>query len=227
MKTIKSFLKMVSNMVKISTSILSINDNLIENIKKLNETTTDFIHYDIMDGKFVSNVSFSFEQIEKINKIVTKPIDVHLMVENPDEYIEFYSKLNPSYLTIHYEIDNLEKHIDSIKSKNIKVGVSIKPNTNVDEIIYLLDKIDLILVMSVEPGKGGQKFINNSVDKIKTLKNYIIKNNLNTVIEVDGGINDITSEYCIKSGVDILVSGSYITNSDNFQEKIDEIKKEL
>lgn len=214
-------------MIKISTSILSINDNLIKNIEKLNDTTTDFIHYDIMDGKFVSNTSFDFEQINEINKVITKPIDVHLMVENPENHIKFYSNLKPSYLTVHYEIDNLEKHINLIKSKDIKVGVSIKPNTNVDDILHLLDKIDLVLVMSVEPGMGGQKFINSSVDKIKMLKKYIVQNNLNTIIEVDGGINNITSKECINAGADILVCGSYITNSDNYQKKIDEIKKEL
>ena len=128
---------MVNNMVKISTSILSIKNDLISSVKKLNKTTTDFIHYDIMDGKFVSNTSFSFEEIKEINNYVTKPIDVHLMVEKPDDYIEFYSKLNPYYLTIHYEINNLEKYIDLIKSKNIKVGVSIKPNTNVGEVDIL------------------------------------------------------------------------------------------
>lgn len=214
-------------MVKISTSILSINDDLINNVKKLNNTTTDFIHYDIMDGKFVSNESFSFEQIEEINKVINKPIDVHLMVEEPIEYIKFYSKLKPSYLTIHYEIADLEKNIDLIKSYNIKVGVSIKPNTKVSEVLPLLHKVDLILVMSVEPGKGGQKFIDEATDKIKQLKNYIVTNNLNAVIEVDGGINNITAKECIKAGVDILVSGSYITNSEDYQEKINEIKKEL
>ena len=214
-------------MVKISTSILSINDDLINNIKKLNNTTTDFIHYDIMDGKFVSNKSFSFEQIEEINKVVTKPIDVHLMVEEPREYIEFYSKLKPNYLTIHYEIADLEKYIDLIKSYNIKVGVSIKPNTKVNKVLPLLHKVDLILVMSVEPGMGGQKFIDEATDKIKQIKNYIVTNNLNTVIEVDGGINNITSKKCIKAGVDILVSGSYITNNEDYQEKINELKKEL
>ena len=227
MKTTKSFIKMVNNMVKISTSILSIENDLISSVKKLNKTTTDFIHYDIMDGKFVSNTSFSFEEIKAINDYITKPIDVHLMVEKPDDYIEFYGKLNPYYLTIHYEIDNLEKYIDLIKSKNIKVGVSIKPNTDVSKILTLLDKIDLILVMSVEPGKGGQEFLPYSVDKIRILKEYITNHNLNTVIEVDGGINEVSAVECIKVGADILVSGSYITNSDNYQERIDEIKKEV
>ena len=211
-------------MVRVSTSILSIKDNLIDNIKKLNETDTDFIHYDIMDGNFVTNTSFSFEDINIINKYVTKPLDVHLMVSNPDKYIAFYKNLNPEYITIHYEIDNYQKYIDMLKELNIKVGVSIKPNTPVEVLYNILDKVDLVLIMSVEPGKGGQKFIDESLDKIQKLRKYIDDNNFKTVIEVDGGINDITSKMCTYSGVDILVSGSYITNSNNYQEQINKLR---
>ena len=211
-------------MVKISTSILSIKDNLIENIEKLNKTNTDYIHYDIMDGKFVSNTSFSFDEITNINNHVTKPLDVHLMVNDPKSYINFFKKFNPEFITIHYEIDNLLENINLIKENNIKVGVSIKPNTNIEVLYEILNKIDLILIMSVEPGRGGQVFIDSSIDKIKALKKYINDNKLNTLIEVDGGINDITSKECINSGVDILVSGSYITNSDNYQEQINKLK---
>lgn len=210
----------MNKMVKVSTSILSIKDNLIDNIKKLNETDTDFIHYDIMDGNFVTNNSFSFEDIDSINNFITKPLDVHLMVSDPTKYIEFFRDLNPDFITIHYEIDNYSKYINIIKENNIKVGISIKPNTSVEVLYNILDKIDLVLIMSVEPGMGGQKFIDESLVKIQKLRKYIDDNNLNTVIEVDGGINDITSKKCIDSGVDILVSGSYITNSDNYQEQI-------
>ncbi len=208
-------------MVKISTSILSIKDNLIENIEKLNKTNTDYIHYDIMDGKFVPNTSFSFDEITNINNHVTKPLDIHLMVSDPKSYIDFFKNFNPEFITIHYEIDNLLENIKLIKENNIKVGVSIKPNTNIEVLYEILDKIDLVLIMSVEPGRGGQKFIYNSLDKIKTLRKYINDNKLNTVIEVDGGINDITSKECINSGVDILVSGSFITNNVNYQKQID------
>ncbi len=211
-------------MVKVSTSILSIKDNLIDNIKKLNNTDTDFIHYDIMDGNFVPNKAFSFANIESINKYVTKPLDVHLMVCNPEEYINFYKNLNPMYITIHYEINNYQKYINMIKENNIKVGISIKPNTPVEVLYEILDKIDLVLIMSVEPGKGGQKFIDDSLNKIQKLRKYIDSNNLTTVIEVDGGINDITSKQCIDNGADILVSGSYITNSENYQEQIDKLR---
>lgn len=212
-------------MVKISTSILSIKDNLIDNIRKLNNTNTDYIHYDIMDGKFVPNNSFSFETISNIDKYITKPKDVHFMVKNPKEYIEFFSKLNPEFITIHYEIENVIENINYIKEKNIKVGISIKPNTNIEEILYLLDKVDLVLIMSVEPGFGGQEFIMSSLEKINKLKQYITLNNLNTLISIDGGINDITSSMCINNGIDILVSGSFITNSTNYQGQINKLRK--
>ena len=212
-------------MIKISTSILSIKDNILEKVKILNSTDTDFIHYDIMDGKFVSNTSFSFDEIKEINRYVTKPLDVHLMVENPTNYIEYYKNLNPYYITIHYEINNYIKYVEYIKSLNIKVGLSIKPQTKVEDIFYILDKLDLVLIMSVEPGIGGQKFVDSTIDKIEKLNKYIKDNKLKTLIEVDGGINNITSKKCIKAGANILVSGTYITNSNNYQKQIDELKK--
>lgn len=211
-------------MVKVSTSILSIKNDLIDNIKKLDKTNTDFIHYDIMDGIFVSNSSFTFKEIENINKYISKPLDVHLMVSNPEEYIKFYKNLKPTYITIHYEIENYQKYLDMIKENNIGVGISIKPNTPIEVLYEIVDKIDLVLIMSVEPGKGGQKFIDTSLNKIQKLRKYIDDKNLNTIIEVDGGINDITSKKCIDSGADILVCGSYITNSINYQQQINKLR---
>jgi len=212
-------------MVQISTSILSIKDNLVDKIKSLDKTSTDYIHLDIMDGNFVPNKSFSYEEMLEVKKITTKPLDVHLMVSNPINYINNYKDLNPEYITIHYEIEDYLKYLNMIKSLNIKVGISIKPNTNVEEIFGVLDKVDLILIMSVEPGYGGQKFIESSIDKIKKLRNYIDKNNLDVQIEVDGGINDITSKQCIDAGTNILVSGSYITNNENYEEQIKKLRK--
>jgi len=212
-------------MVKVSTSLLSVNkDILIDSIKNLNETNTDFIHYDVMDGQFVNNTFFPNDEINIINKYVEKPLDVHLMVNDPTEYINFYKNLNPTYITIHYEIDNYRKYINMIKENNIKVGISIKPNTPIEELYEILDEIDLVLIMSVEPGKGGQTFNEDSLIKIKKLRKYIDVNQLNTVIEVDGGINDITSKQCVSSGADILVCGSYITNSDDYQEQINKLR---
>jgi len=212
-------------MVKVSTSLLSVNkDILIDSIKNLNETNTDFIHYDVMDGQFVNNTFFPNDEINIINKYVEKPLDVHLMVNDPTEYINFYKNLNPTYITIHYEIENYRKYINMIKENNIKVGISIKPNTPIEELYEILDEIDLVLIMSVEPGKGGQTFNEDSLIKIKKLRKYIDVNQLNTVIEVDGGINDITSKQCVSSGADILVCGSYITNSDDYQEQINKLR---
>ncbi|MBE6152974.1 MAG: ribulose-phosphate 3-epimerase [Firmicutes bacterium] len=212
-------------MVKVSTSLLSVNkDILIDSIKNLNETNTDFIHYDVMDGQFVNNTFFPNDEINIINKYVEKPLDVHLMVNDPTEYINFYKNLNPTYITIHYEIENYRKYINMIKENNIKVGISIKPNTLIEELYEILDEIDLVLIMSVEPGKGGQTFNEDSLIKIKKLRKYIDVNQLNTVIEVDGGINDITSKQCVSSGADILVCGSYITNSDDYQEQINKLR---
>lgn len=211
-------------MVQISTSILSITDNFIDNVKKLSKTSTDYIHLDIMDGKFVPNKSFSYEEMLEVKSNITKPLDVHLMVSNPIDYIHNYKNLNPEYITIHYEIDDYLKYIGLIKKLNIKTGISIKPNTNVEDIFNILEKVDLVLIMSVEPGAGGQKFIDSSIDKITKLKNFINKNNLDVKIEVDGGVNNITSKLCVEAGADILVSGSYITNSENFEEQIEKLR---
>ena len=211
-------------MVKVSTSILSIKENLLDNIKKINNTTSDFIHLDIMDGIFVNNKTYTFDEIEEIYKITNKPLDVHLMVQEPLKYIEEYKKINPSYITVHYEVPNYINCIREIKKNNIKAGISIKPNTKVQDIFNILNEVDLVLIMSVEPGFGGQEFISNSINKINELKKYIDKNNLDVLIEVDGGINDETSKKCVDAGTDILVSGSFITNSDDYQVQIDKLK---
>jgi len=211
-------------MVKISTSILGIKENFNESIKKLNQTSTDYFHVDIMDGKFVNNTSFSFEQISNISKFIDKPLDIHFMVEDPNNYIEKYKLLNPEYMTIHFEINNIDKYVKQIKDNNIKVGISIKPETKVEEIFYLLNDVDLILIMSVEPGYSGQEFIKSSLDKVKSLKQYIINNKLKDIIEIDGGINNTNSKLCIDNGVDILVSGSYITNEKDYENQINQLR---
>lgn len=211
-------------MAQISTSILSIKDNLIDNVKQLDKTSTDYIHLDIMDGNFVPNKSFSYEEMLEVKNHITKVIDVHLMVSNPKDYINQYKNLNPKYITIHYEIESCTEYIDMIKDLNIGAGISIKPNTKVEEIFPILNKVDLVLVMSVEPGCGGQSFINSTIDKIKKLREYIDNNNLNVKIEVDGGINDETSKLCVEAGAEILVSGSFITNNDNYEEQIKKLR---
>ncbi len=199
--------------MKIAASYLGIKENLEENLIKLSETNIDYIHVDVMDGCFVANKTVNnIDLLRKINK----PLDVHLMVKDVYKYIDEYSILNPVYITFHFELDcDIMKVIEYIKSKNIKVGISIKPSTDVSLITKYLPYIDLVLIMSVEPGLGGQEYIGVE-DKINELKN---KGNF--VIEVDGGINDTN----IKGlAVDIAVVGSFITNGD-YQTQINKLKE--
>ncbi len=211
--------------MKVSTSILSIKSNLSDNIKILDKSGTDYIHLDIMDGNFVTNKTWDYSDIKDILKDISTPVDVHLMVSNLDYYIDNFSKLNPNNITFHLEAtDNINKYINLIKEKNIKVGLAIKPNTDINLIIPYLEYLDLVLVMSVEPGAGGQKFIGSSCDRIKLLKEIKELYGYNYIIEVDGGINADTVKLVAASGVDLVVSGSYITNSDNYKERIDTLK---
>ena len=206
--------------MKISASFLSIKDNLKENIDILTKCDIDYLHLDIMDGIFVKNKTFD---ISKIKDLISynKPLDIHLMVRDVYKYIDEYKELNPEFITFHYEVNlDIMDVINYIKKYNIKVGLSIKPNTKVDEIIPYLPYLDLVLVMSVEPGEGGQKFIVDSIDKIKKLKE--LKGDY--LIEVDGGINDNTIN--LVKDVDIAVIGSYIT-SGNYEEKIKSIKEKI
>ena len=211
--------------MKVAVSILSIKDNIKEKLQKLEYTTADYIHLDIMDGKFVSNKTWDINEIKDIISSSDKPKDVHLMVQDLDNYIEDFSSINPEYITFHYEVTtDIKKYIDDLKSKNIKVGLSIKPDTDVSVLTPYLPYIDLVLVMSVEPGAGGQKFMDSSLEKIKLLSKHKKENNYSYVIEVDGGINNETVTFVKDEGADIVVSGSFITNSDNYQEKIDILK---
>ncbi len=205
----------------ISASFLSIKDNIKENIKKLDNTSIDMLHIDIMDGIFVPNKTWNINAVSELLNDTNKKKDLHLMVNDVKKYVDDFKKINPKYITFHYEaLDNIFDMIRYIKSLNIKVGLSIKPNTSVDDIKPYLKYLDLVLVMSVEPGKGGQTFIENSIDKINYLFDIRKDNNYNYLIEVDGGINDITAKKCHKA--DILVVGSFITNG-NYQEQIDKI----
>lgn len=203
----------------ISVSILGIKEDKINNYKKLDNTNCDFIHLDIMDGIFVENkVDFDF------NYNFNKKLDIHLMVNNVKEYIEKYKVLKPVYITFHIEVnENIDEIIKILKDNNIKVGISIKPNTNINILNKYLPYIDLVLVMSVEPGRGGQKFIEKSINRIEYLKDLKEKNNYNYLIEVDGGINNETIS--MVKNADIKVVGSYITNSDNYEEQINKLKK--
>ena len=206
-------------MLKISTSILS-TKNRIKSINNLNETTTDYIHIDVMDNKFVPNYQFPINEIKKLARKSNKIFDVHLMVEDPEQYISKLDIKNIDSITLHIEIDkSINKLIKLIKSYGIEVGLAIKPNTNLSELNRYLNNIDKVLVMSVEPGFGGQKFIDKTVDRIKKLRNK--KSDL--IIEVDGGINNETIDK-IKYIADIAVVGSYIINSNDYEEAINNLK---
>lgn len=207
--------------MKISASFLSIKNNIKENIIKLDNTNIDYLHLDIMDNVFVPNKSFDINEIKEIILNTKKPYDVHLMVKDIFKYIDDYKQLNPEFITFHYEAhENVEEVINYIKKLNIKVGISIKPNTKVESIKHLLNKIDLVLIMSVEPGFGGQDFIFDTAKKIEEIKSL----NKDLLVSIDGGINDQTVKHC--KNADIIVVGSYITNNDNYQEQINKLKKE-
>ena len=214
-------------MTMISASLLSCRDNLESVTKEYNDLNIDFIHMDIMDGKFVPYNSFTNDEIELIVNTTNKPLDVHLMVEHPEDYIEYYKKFNTKYITIHYEIDNCLEIIKKIKELGIKVGISVKPNTEVEEIYDIIHLIDLVLVMSVEPGQGGQKFIPESLEKIVKLNKKIKNLNLNVLISVDGGINNNSAIECINNGVKMLVIGSALANSENKTKFLYDIDKQV
>jgi ribulose-phosphate 3-epimerase len=206
----------------LSVSILGIKEKTRKNIKKLDKMNIDYFHIDIMDGKFVENTTWNYKEINKILKHTKTKKDIHLMVKDVKKYINDFIKLKPDIITFHYEaIENHIEMINYIKENNIKAGISIKPNTELEKIKKLLEYVDLVLVMSVEPGKGGQKYIDNSTNKINDLYNLRKENNYNYLIEVDGGINNETKENA--KNADILVVGSYITNND-YKEKIEEFK---
>ena len=206
----------------LSVSILGIKEKIKKNIKKLDNLNIDFFHIDIMDGIFVENRTWEYKEIKKIVKHRKTKKDIHLMVKDVKKYIDDFINLKPEIITFHYEAtDNHIELINYIKRHNIKAGISIKPNTEVEKIKELLNMVDLVLVMSVEPGKGGQKYIDNSTNKINELYNIRKENNYKYLIEVDGGINKETKEYA--KNADILVVGSYITNN-NYEEKINEFK---
>ena len=205
----------------VSTSFLS-SKNPAKDLKILDKTDTDFIHVDVMDGKFVSNKTMPFREMSKIYKYTTKKLDVHLMVEDSHSYIEKYATLNTQYITIHVESKNVKENLEYIREHHIYPGLAISPNTPVSEIVPYLPFVSLILVMSVEPGKGGQAFMVEMVDKIKEIRDLIKEYDISPIISVDGGVNNDTIKYC--RDLDMVVSGSYIVSSDDFQERINSLR---
>lgn len=208
--------------MEISVSYLSSKYDKETTIKLIEETTADYIHVDLMDGGFVSNKNFKLDEVINLLASVKKPLDIHLMVFDPLIYIENLRELKPKYITFHVEATkDVVKTIEKIKKSNIKVGLSIKPNTNIYELMPYLSMIDLVLIMSVEPGLGGQKFIMESVNRLNELIKIREDNHLNFKIEMDGGINDETIKYL--NNLDIAVSGSFVCMSNDYQKQIDKL----
>ena len=206
----------------VSASFLS-SDFPPNDLKKLNETDVDYIHLDIMDGKFVSNKTMPFREMKNIYKFTDKRLDVHLMVDKPEKYIPLYAELNSEYITFHVEAtDEVVENLELIKSYGIKCGLSIKPNTPVKDLVPYLPLLDLVLVMSVEPGMGGQKFIDETTKKLEELRVLLNEYKANVLINVDGGINESTKEKVKLS--DMVTAGSYIIKSDDFQKRIDNLR---
>lgn len=211
-------------MIKIAPSILSADfANLGQDIKKLEKAGADLIHIDVMDGFFVPNLTFGAPVISKIRHYTKLPFDVHLMIEYPENSIFQYIDAGANYITIHPETTvHLDRTIDLIKNTETKAGIALLPTTNPNILEYILEKIDLILIMTVNPGFGGQKFMPNQLSKIQKVHNLV--GNRNIMIAVDGGINQDTANLCKHQGANLLISGSYIFNG-NYKENIDKLRR--
>ena len=208
--------------MKVSASFLS-SKNIPQDLIKLDHTDLDYVHVDIMDGKFVSNKTMPFSQMKHIGQYTSKRLDVHLMVEEPSKYIPLYAELNAEYITFHIEVlEDIQKDLDLIQHYSIKSGLAIKPDTKVSTLIPYLPYIDLILVMSVEPGEGGQAFIPETEQKLKEVRDLVNTYHFPIVVNVDGGVNDKTIAMC--RDADMVVAGSYIIKGEDFQEKITSLR---
>lgn len=209
----------------VSPSILSADfANLERDIKLVERNGADWIHVDVMDGHFVPNITIGIPVVKSIKKVTTLPLDVHLMIENPEKYIEDFANAGADILTFHYEAvkkENIKPLITNIKNLGVKAGLSIKPKTQPEEILEFLPDLNLVLVMTVEPGFGGQKFMADCAEKIKVIKQHSTQN---LFIQVDGGINAETGEICTKYGANSLVAGSYIYKAENIKEAISSLK---
>ena len=210
----------------VSASILSADLlDLKNDIGKVVESGSDMLHFDVMDGVFVNNISFGFPMLEAVKKCTDICLDVHLMISEPIKYIERFAKAGADIITFHLESESsTEKTIETIKKCGIRAGLSIKPNTEFEKVIPFISNIDLLLIMTVEPGFGGQAYIDKMTDKIKKAYRYIKANNLDVKIQVDGGINQNTAKAASEAGADILVAGNYLFRSENMKKAVESIR---
>lgn len=216
-------------MIQISPSILSADfSRLGDEVKEICELGADYIHVDVMDGHFVPNISFGAGVMKSLNEISSVPYDVHLMIEDPDKYLDTFVTDKTEFITVHQEacvhLDRTIEHIKSLGNGVIKAGVSLNPATPVDLLSCIIDKVDLVLIMSVNPGFGGQKFIPQSIDKVRELSRIRDEKDLKFLIEVDGGVNGDNAHLLKEAGADILVTGSYIFKSGDRKKAIESIK---
>ena len=210
----------------IAPSVLSADfGNLQRDIEMINNSKADWFHIDVMDGVFVPNISFGMPVISAIKKHATKPMDVHLMIVNPDKYISDFKKVGADILTVHYEAcTHLHRTVQAIKSEGMKAGVSLNPHTPIAVLEDIIIDLDVVLIMSVNPGFGGQSFIENTYKKVEQLKNLIEYSGSKALIEIDGGVTDQNIEQLSEAGVDAFVAGSFIFKSENPSETISDLK---
>jgi ribulose-phosphate 3-epimerase len=214
-------------MTKVSPSLLAADfANLTKDIDMINRSEADWLHLDVMDGVFVPNISFGFPVLQAVAKICQKPLDVHLMIVDPGKFTEQVKALGAYMMNVHYEAcPHLHRTIQQIHDAGMKAGVTLNPHTPVNVLEDIIQDVDMVLLMTVNPGFGGQKFIEHSIQKVQRLKELIQKSGSHALIEVDGGVNHETAPRLVEAGVDVLVAGSYVFGAENPEQRIKELKE--